>query len=312
MDFDAYEALGLERPEEVGENEQEVAEPAHEGGNEQEVAEPAHEEEEEENEETLSEPEQEEEPEPEEEAEPQEKKSTQTKAERAENAKRRRQAETEAAIREAVAQKERELTERYNGIIAAAGLTNPFGEKKPVSGISDLEAYTKARKQREIEAALREGKLTPEALKYAVEESEPMQAIRKLVAEKSQAEEREAKQRIESQIEEIGKYDPKIKSVSDLLRMENADQFQDYVRRGLNFVEAYQLANANKLREDAVAAAKREVMNSAKSREHLKPTPQRGIGELKTVPPDVMEMYRIFNPGATDAEIQAHYNKHNK
>ena len=53
-------------------------------------------------------------------------------------------------------------------------------------------------------------------------------------------------------------------------------------------------------------------MNNARSKDHLKGMgPQRGQGS-SPVPPDEMAMFRLLNPGATDAEIQAYYNKNKK
>lgn len=50
-------------------------------------------------------------------------------------------------------------------------------------------------------------------------------------------------------------------------------------------------------------------MNNARSKDHLTTTgSQRGAGAAP-VPADEMAMFRLLNPGATDREIQAYYNK---
>lgn len=307
MEFNAYEALGIEEPTAEGANEPEAAEPAETGETAQEVAAPAAEEAEEaENEAETAEAE---EPEGEAEAEP---KKEQSREERAENARRRRQQEQEAAIQRAVEKKEAELRAHFNKVIEAAGLKDPFNEQKPVSGIEELEAYTKSLGQKRLEKELREGRLTQEGLTTAIENSTSMQAVRRLTAEKEAAEAEKREQKIQGQLKEIEKLDPNIKTVSDLLNMEHAEEFRQYVNKGLDFVEAYKLVNLEKIQSNAVAAAKREVLNSEAGRKHLKPTPQRGVTQMKSVPPEVMSMYRMLNPNATDAEIQAHYNKNSK
>lgn len=309
MEFNAYSALGLTAPEETGGTEQEVAEPAT-GETEQEVAEPAEVEDdaaEEAAEDTAEEAEPEEEPES-----TAEEKKEQSKTDRAENARRRRQRETEEAVRKAVEKRENELRAQYDKIIEAAGLENPYDGKKPVTKIEELEAYTRTRGQKRLEKELREGRLTQEGLATAIESSESIQAIRKLTAEKEAVESERREQKIAGQLEEIGKLDPTIKTVADLLTMKRAKEFRGYVDRGLTFVEAYKLANLDKLQSSAVNMAKREAMNSADGRKHLKTTQQRGAALQKSVPTDVMELYRALNPGATDAEIQSHYNRHMK
>ena len=49
---------------------------------------------------------------------------------------------------------------------------------------------------------------------------------------------------------------------------------------------------------------------NARSKDHLQATGNaRGAGAV-SVPKDEMAMYRLLNPNATEAQIQAHYNKH--
>ena len=56
---------------------------------------------------------------------------------------------------------------------------------------------------------------------------------------------------------------------------------------------------------------KKQTAYAADSKNHLIKTGTRGSGAV-TVPPEIKEQYRLFNPDATDAEIQAHYSKYHK
>lgn len=301
-----YAALGLEEPAAAeGEREPEVAAPAEEGANEQEVAAPAEEEEE------PSEVE----AEPEEAAEP-EQAAAQSKAERAENARLRRQREREEELRNAREEErtatENRLREEFNRIIAEAGLNNPFDGKKPVSKLEELDAYNKARRSRQLEKELQEGKLTPESLSVAVENSEPFQRLKaQLEQETAAKEEKDSERRslaIKEQMAEVSKLDPSLKEPKDFLNMPDYGTFKDYVDRGMSFVEALKLMRYDSLINAKAEKAAQASLQKAAGKAHLQSSRSQGSGAA-AVPADVMQMYRALNPGVSDAEIQAHYNK---
>lgn len=107
--------------------------------------------------------------------------------------------------------------------------------------------------------------------------------------------------------------DPNIKDVKDLLHMPTAKAFYEYVNKGLSFKDAFYLANRESLENQRAEAAKQQAMNNSRSKDHLSATGAgaRGTGAV-SVPAAEMDMYRRFNPDATEAEIQAHYNKSRK
>jgi len=83
------------------------------------------------------------------------------------------------------------------------------------------------------------------------------------------------------------------------------------VKKGNNLVDAFKLANYDTLTSSTAAASRQAAINAAQSKQHLSQTTTRGAGAV-SVPADVKEAYRAFNPNATDAEIQQHYNKYVK
>ena len=136
--------------------------------------------------------------------------------------------------------------------------------------------------------------------------------------EKARAEERayaqeseRVKKMAESQIREINALNPAIRSIGDIMQMETADKFREYVGRGLSFVEAYKLANFDAIRAEDQMKAKREAFNLMRSKGHLQSTISRGRGAVN-VPKDEMEMYKQLNPGMTEADILKHYNAYKK
>ena len=126
-----------------------------------------------------------------------------------------------------------------------------------------------------------------------------------------QAQEQQAQARIDEQLKEISALDPSITKLEDLQGMKNYSQFYELVKRGNTLVDAFKLANYDTLTRNTAAAARQAATNAARGKEHLTQTATRGAGAV-SVPNDVRETYRTFNPDATDAEIQQHYNKYVK
>ena len=156
--------------------------------------------------------------------------------------------------------------------------------------------------------------LTPEALRSAVEQTPAIQALKKQQEQQAAADEQrrqaEAQARVNAELAEIHKLDPTINTVEDLLSMPGAKAFYDLVRKGNSFLDAYRLANFDRLTTARAEAARQQALNNARGKDHLTGTgtPQ-GTGAA-TVPPDVKAEYLAFNPDATDAEIQKHYNRY--
>lgn len=323
-----FEAFGL------GEQAQEPAAPATEnreekGAQGQEVAEPAQETEtgeeekrEEENLENQGEPDQAD-VNPEDGEEDPEKKPL-TVEQRRENAERRRQqqeqqrkAEIDRAVSEAREQERKAAGEALADFFRNAGLKNTItGE--PITTMEEFQQWNTAFKAARIERDLKAGKLTPEDLNDAIGSHPAVQAARKAadtVSAEEQARKAAAeKAKIDAEIAEIGKVDPSIKSVGDLLKMPNAKEFYDMVRRGYSFKDAHYLLNREKIEkqkiEAAQQAARQAAMNSQRSKEHMQPAGKgQGTG-AKTVPKAEMEVFRAMMPKASDAEIIAYYNRY--
>ena len=112
--------------------------------------------------------------------------------------------------------------------------------------------------------------------------------------------------KVDEQLKEIGKLNPNIRELKDLAAMETYPKFYELVKKGNTLVDAYRLANFEALTSSAAAA-----LNNLQGKQHMGQTKERGAGAV-SVPAEVKEMYRALNPGATDAEIQAHYNRSHK
>lgn len=243
----------------------------------------------------------------------------QTAAQRAENAARRRREEQQAAIDAAVkmaVEDERARTKgQMEAFFAKAGMKNTV-TGKPITTLEEFDAWQADYEAARLQKDLKAGKLTPEALRSAVEQTPSIQALKKQqeqrAAEDEQRRQAEAKARVDAELAEIHKLDPAINTVEDLLSMPDAKAFYDLVRKGNSFLDAYRLANFDRLQAARAEAARQQAMNNARGKDHLTGTgtPQ-GTGAA-TVPPDEMQAFKLFNPTATEAEITAWYNKHKK
>ena len=81
------------------------------------------------------------------------------------------------------------------------------------------------------------------------------------------------------------------------------------MKKGNSFLDAYYLSHREEIAARQTQAARQQAQNLTRSKEHLTATGVRGDGSA-AVPAEDMAMFREFNPGATEAEIQACYNKY--
>ena len=250
----------------------------------------------------------------------------QTKEQRAQNAARRRreeqQAAIEAAVRQAVEAERARSKGELDAFFAGSKLVNTI-TGKPITNLEEFRAWKADYDAAQAAKALKAGKLTPEAIQAVVEQTPALQAVKKLqeqqaaqAEQRRQEEERQrqaaARARVEAEIEEIHKMDPTISSIQDLMAMPTAKTFYDLVKKGNSFLDAFRLANFDRLTAARAEAARQQAMNNARGKSHLTGTgPAAGTGAA-TVPAEEMEMFRLFNPGASDKDITAWYNKHFK
>lgn len=239
-----------------------------------------------------------------------------TEEQRRANAARRRQQEQKAAVDKAVAQaleEERQKSQQqWNAFFAKSGLKNTY-TGKPISNMDEYRQWEQQNAQAQLERELKSGKLTPEGLALAIGNHPLMQQAQALVDRDAAAEaakqEAEDKVRIDAEIARIHEIDPSINSPADFLNMPNYDQFKELVDKGYSFEHAHYLVNREKIEAARAEATRQQALLNARGKEHLVPSVgSRGEGAL-TVPGDVMSLYRQLNPGMSDAEIIAHYNK---
>lgn len=189
--------------------------------------------------------------------------------------------------------------------IAALGLTNPY-TKEPIKNKADYDAYrAKVDEDRRAKLLKKAGMSEEEFTKLAAEQPE----IKAQLEEAREAKRQAAAAAIHEQLRQIHELDPAINTVEDLAKMPNYAEFYRFVKQNrLSLVEAYRLANMERLSERAAAATKQAAINAAQSKAHLEATKSRGKGgDVPAISAEVLEYYRAINPKATEAEIRADY-----
>lgn len=270
-----------------GEEVQEAADPATEdnvGANEQEAAEPAGESHVEEGAETEQKPSDE------------SSHHVQTDEENARYAAMRRKAEADA---------EKRMNAELDKSISSLGLTDPY-TNKPITNHAEMQAYRQRFVEEQRKEVQEKAGMSPEDYKRFVDSLPEVQAGK---AAQQKVMDLEIRAKIDSQMREIQMISPEIKSMEDLSKLDNFDKLYDMVGKGYELADAYKVLNYDRLTAKAAESAKQQALNSIGGKNHLQPVTPRGQGAVP-VPADVVAEYRALMPEATDAEIQAHYNKY--
>lgn len=238
---------------------------------------------------------------------------------RRENAAKRRKQEQKAAVDQAVAealQAEREKSARdLEQFFVRMGMKNTYtGEQ--IKTMDQFNSWKQQFDAEQLDKDLKSGTATAEQLRQMISNHPVVQQAQQVIEQSrqvQQAQQAAADQaRIDDQLAQIQKLNPQIKSVADLLTMPKADTFKEFVAKGNDFISAYRLTFFEELTDRKAEAAKQQAINNSRGKDHLQAVGgARGSGAL-TVPAREMAMYRAFNPNATEAEIQAHYNKYKK
>lgn len=218
-------------------------------------------------------------------------------------ARRKAEQERDAAIAQARQQAQRSLDEA----IAAMGQTNPY-TGRPITTKAEWDQWKAQEAQERTREVAESAGMSEQEFGQFVNN---LPQVRAANAAAAAARQQQQKLILDEQISAINKLDPGIKTVADLMERPEYKQIYANVQKGLSIVDAYKLVNFDSLTQSKAAGARQAALNSAAGKEHMAPTQSRGAGAV-TVPKDVKEMYRLYNPDATDAEIQAHYAKFHK
>lgn len=232
--------------------------------------------------------------------------------ERRQNAAARRKREMEAAVEQARQEEREKFSRRERDFFARAGLKDPNNEKN-LESFDDFEQWYQGQQSRELEQNLKAGKLTPENLQQALQSLPVIQRTQQLLEQieqqKSQQQQVQFRHQVDEELRQIHRMAPEVKGLEDILQMDTAEAFTRYVReKGLSYLEAFKLANADRLSQRRAEQEKQRTLQAVASKRHLTPT-GGAAADTVSVPREVADLFRAMSPGMSEQDIQREYRK---
>ena len=183
------------------------------------------------------------------------------------------------------------------------------GINHPITGqpITNMREYVDAlAEQQKIQRnrALEEKGVDPQMIDRMIE-SNPVVMQAKQVIQKSKMTEAEAA--IQRDVAEVGKYDPNIKTVNDLLELPNFPDILDRVNRGASLVDAYKMVNFDNFMQHTNEAARQQAINQMRGKQHLQ-SQSTGVATANDdveVPAEIMSRWK--SEGKTEKQIRELY-----
>lgn len=187
---------------------------------------------------------------------------------------------------------EAESQSKLNNIAIARGFNN----------WKELEEYTEKEKLQSIGVEnIEEFK---KILNETVENNPIVQQAKEIIERQSIE---EGNRILNDQIKEIALIDNEIKTFDDLLKMDNFEEFDILVReRNYSLVDAYKIANFDKLSNKIAKQTKQKVYNNINNKGHIT-TMTGNAGKSITIPNELLQQY--IDEGFTAKEAEEHYAK---
>lgn len=129
-------------------------------------------------------------------------------------------------------------------------------------------------------------------------------------AERDYAVDRSIRQRIETEVMEIGRLDPSVRSFEDLRNSPDYSRLGELVRSGISLVDAYKLTHFDRLQSSAAESARQTALNAREGKAHLQHLGGTGGDTAPAVPGEVLQAYRAIMPDLSAREIERHYQQY--
>ena len=220
-------------------------------------------------------------------------------------AERRRQEEAQRIAQATQAARDAVYAEQYKGQV------NPY-TGQPIRSEADYKAYQQAYNA-EI---LKNSGIQQAQFDQMVNADPRIQQAQQIIAQqemmKRQTQQMQEQQKLSDAVAKIRKFDKSVKTEQDIIDNPHFQEIAAMYNRGYSLEDAYYLANRAEMEQKKQAATRQQAMNQMTSKQHMRATGNSGAGDAIVVPADVMAMYREMNSDWTDAQIQAHYARHQK
>lgn len=251
-------------------------------------------------------------------------KGTMSREERARQARLRRERETQATVDAAVRKAEEALRKKHEddmkALFQSAGMVDRYHDNKPITTMEEFAAFQEARQADKLARELQGGRLTPESLQTAIDNSQAVKDAKAAVArleakesaEKQAADKAAFEQQMARELEQIHALDPGVKTLEDALALETGPEFSRLVtERGLSFLEAFKLANIDRITAARSMAAAQGAATAQMGKAHLRSVVRTGDVPVD-VPQEIVRNYRLFQPDMSLEEIRRDWQKRQK
>ena len=180
-----------------------------------------------------------------------------------------------------------------------AGQINPY-TNRPILTEADLRQYQQQYQQERMQQA----GIDPAMIQQMINNHPVVKQSQQLLAQQRQV---RGQQLLQDEVRVISQIDPAVRTVQDVIQMDNFQQINQMVQQGYRLSDAYKLVNMNRITQRKQAAAKQQVINQTAGKQHLQATGQNGAGNEVQIPSDILAIYHEMMPEATDGQIKKHY-----
>ncbi len=214
-------------------------------------------------------------------------------------------AEKRAIEVESLRKRDQEIARKYGkeyGIYSDEDVAAQYGQSHGIKTVAEFEAALEKEAQ---EAAYKANGINPELVKQIVNQDPEFRAM------KEQFSQQQGQAVINAEIKELSDEYPdlKVKTLADMQELPNFEAIKAKAYKGMTLLEAYESVNRAEIRKKQADAAKQATLNSIQGKGHLQGNGKGSEVDTTTIPDDVLDMYKRFNPGKTMDEYKAHYKK---
>lgn len=158
---------------------------------------------------------------------------------------------------------------KIDSFYASQSLVNPY-TNRPIRTEADYDEYQKAYKAEEQKEKLAKGEISPELIDEIINQNPVIQKATEL-NEKMQKE--EAERELTEDVKIIGRMDPSIKGIDDLLKVPEWDQIEEMLEQGYRVHHAYQIACFDRIKDNTAKAAESAAAESMRRNSNASPGP---------------------------------------
>ena len=209
----------------------------------------------------------------------------------------RRQAEAEIRARDA------RFAERFKDF------TNPI-TGQPITSEADYFAALDAQEELSRRQELEQRGIDPYLLDSLIANNPAIRQAQQILA---QTQEQENVRRFDAEMEQVKALDPTVNSIEEILQAPNSHDVIAKIKAGYSLVDAYKIANFDKLTAQNTQASKQAAINAMRGKDHM--TQTGGVTDTSTdmdIPVSELGKWKAMFPDATEKELKAKYTRATK